>query len=272
MSPETLLDSPVGLVLAEITAAEGSAPRERGAWMLVGAEAIAGTIGGGRLEWEVMARARAMLEAGPAREELVLALGPAIGQCCGGRVHVSLQRLEAPGRSACRARLLGEAAARPAAYVFGAGHTGMALARALAPLPLSVMLVDARPDLLAEAPEGVEPQCAAIPEAVVRAAPAGSAFAIMTHDHALDFLLTHEALDRGDAAYVGLIGSATKRARFIRHRGQSCAALTCPIGAAGLGDKRPAVIALHTAAEIMGALAARFEAQAAETEGLAWIR
>ncbi|MEL7173586.1 MAG: XdhC family protein, partial [Pseudomonadota bacterium] len=105
----------------------------------------------------------------------------------------------------------------------------------------------------------------------------------MTHDHALDFLIAHEAIDRGDAAYVGLIGSASKRARFEGERARRglgrAQALTCPIGAAGLGDKRPAVIAVHTAAEIMAAFpmagAARPEAPAgsgARQEGLAWIR
>jgi len=83
---------------------------------------------------------------------------------------------------------------------------------------------------------------------------------VLTHDHGLDFLLVAEALARGDAAYVGMIGSASKRARLLRflaERGVAHRGLTCPIGAAGAGDKRPAVIAAFVLAEIMAALGAR---------------
>ena len=97
----------------------------------------------------------------------------------------------------------------------------------------------------------------ALPEAAIRAARPGAAFVIMTHDHGLDFLLTTEALRRGDAAYIGLIGSATKRARFLREArdaGIDTAKLTCPIGAGFSTDKRPEIIALFAAAEIAGVL------------------
>jgi len=96
----------------------------------------------------------------------------------------------------------------------------------------------------------------ALPEAAIRGAEPGAAFVIATHDHGLDFLLAAEALARGDAAYVGMIGSATKRAAFAsfaRARGVDPARLVCPIGGPG-GDKRPAVIAALTAAELMRAL------------------
>jgi xanthine dehydrogenase accessory factor len=96
----------------------------------------------------------------------------------------------------------------------------------------------------------------------VRNARPGSAFVILTHDHALDFLIAREALARGDAAYVGMVGSATKRAAFARwcRRANDDAPdpgrLVCPIGAAGRPDKRPDVIAAFTAAEILAAFAA----------------
>ena len=108
----------------------------------------------------------------------------------------------------------------------------------------------------------VEQACIALPEAELRAAPPGSAFVILTHDHALDFLLVREALLKGDAAYVGMIGSKTKRARFAhwlrqdleREADPLLEGLTCPIGAGGANDKRPAVIAAMVAAEIMTAM------------------
>ncbi|MEL6794670.1 MAG: XdhC family protein, partial [Pseudomonadota bacterium] len=93
-----------------------------------------------------------------------------------------------------------------------------------------------------------------------RAAPRGAAFVVLTYDHALDFLIAAEALKRSDAAYVGMIGSATKRAAFDgwmrREALEGAARLTCPIGAVGKGDKRPEVIAAHVAAEILTALSA----------------
>ncbi len=95
----------------------------------------------------------------------------------------------------------------------------------------------------------------------MRQAAPGVAFVVMTHDHALDFLIVREALARGDAAYVGMIGSRTKRVSFLRWLREAgeveTGRLVCPIGAAGRPDKRPAVIAAFVAAEIMQSLAVR---------------
>ncbi|MEM7497402.1 MAG: xanthine dehydrogenase accessory protein XdhC [Pseudomonadota bacterium] len=264
----TLLDFPAPLVLAEVTGVKGSAPRGPGARMLVSAAATAGSIGGGRLEWEVTEIARRMLQDGQQEQEVAMPLGPALGQCCGGNVRVTLRQLDRAARAALASDLSAERAGRPTVLIFGAGHTGLALARTLRPLPLTVRLIDSRSGQLVAAPEGVEAVLSALPEAELRAAPSGSAIVVMTHDHGLDFLLTAEALSRGDAAYVGLIGSATKRARFERFLEDqtlsgSAAALTCPIGAAGLGEKRPEIIALHAASEIMAALSTHRQTSAA---------
>ncbi|SIO45353.1 molybdenum cofactor sulfurylase [Rhodovulum sp. ES.010] len=243
-------------VLVRLQAAQGSVPREAGAWMLVAADTGFGTIGGGRLEHAAMAAAREMLGTGAAERRLDVALGPESGQCCGGRATVALRRLD-PARAADLLRRADPD--RPEIHILGAGHVGRALATALAPLPVRTILVDSRADQLDLAPDTAERRLTPLPEAEIRAARPGSAFAVMTHDHGLDFTLTAEALSRGDAAYVGMIGSATKRARLLRHLaaqapGADASALTCPIGAAGAGDKRPAVIAAFTAAEIMAAL------------------
>jgi xanthine dehydrogenase accessory factor len=241
-------------VLVTVARAQGSTPREAGAWMWVGAARAVGTIGGGQLEYMAIDAARAMLRRDGASAEMDVPLGPAIGQCCGGRV---LLRLERASFAEVEKRHAAERARFPQVCIFGAGHVGAALARALVATPVHVALVDQRDaELSAAAHPGVALHCAAIPEALVRAAAPGSAFAILTHDHALDFLLAAEALGRGDAAYVGMIGSATKRAqfdRFARARGLDPAPLVCPM-AAPSGDKRPAVIAALAAAEIMRAL------------------
>ena len=241
--------------LVRIETARGSTPREAGAWMLVSATATLGTIGGGQLEYMAIDAARALLARGEKARRLDIPLGPEIGQCCGGRVTLAVTALEA----ATAARLAAAAAPLPAAFVFGAGHVGRALAAALALLPLRTTLVDQRAPELALAPAGVETRLTPLPEEAVRSAPPGSAFTVLTHDHALDFLILREALARGDAAHVGMIGSATKRASFEawarRHGGAlDTRALTCPIGAAGRPDKRPEVIAAFAAAEIMAAL------------------
>ncbi|WP_206453108.1 xanthine dehydrogenase accessory protein XdhC [Aurantimonas marina] len=242
-------------VFVTITRALGSTPRETGAVMLVTPSALAGTIGGGRLEFDAIERARAMLVSGETEAAMDVPLGPAIGQCCGGRVELSLRLADEVLLSELKTLEAREEAARPLVLIFGAGHTGRALAAALAPLPLRVRLVDSRPETLAGLPEAVETVAAALPEAEVAAAPAGTAFVVMTHAHSLDFLIAAAALARGDAAYVGLIGSATKRERFRRYlaedgRDADIARLTLPIGGAALHDKRPAVIAALTAAEL----------------------
>ncbi len=244
-------------IVAELTRVRGSSPREQGAFMLVAPETLTGTIGGGALEHMVVHRARQALREGLPPDVMDVPLGPEIGQCCGGRVAVTLKVLTPALGAALVARLRGAEAGWPHVYLFGAGHVGKALAQALVPLPLALHVVDTRPDELHDLPEGVDARAVPMPEAVVRGAPRGSGYAILTHDHALDFLIAAEALKRTDSPYVGMVGSRTKRARFaswFRAEGGSetaLARLVLPIGALGLADKRPEVIAALAAAEIM---------------------
>jgi xanthine dehydrogenase accessory protein XdhC len=252
-----------GIILVRIEAAEGSTPREAGACMAVTPGASAGTIGGGQLEFHCIDIARRMLVTGEGERILDIPLGPQMGQCCGGRVHVLLRRAGAAEIALAAAREKAAALARPAILVFGAGHTGRALAKALAPLPVSVMLIDDRDDVMSGLPPAITCIRMADPVDAVAGAPAGAAFVVLSHSHALDYRLAEAALARGDAAYVGMIGSATKRARFesgfIRAGGRraALARLTCPIGGADVDDKRPQVIAALTAAELVRCLLAR---------------
>ncbi|WP_196257980.1 xanthine dehydrogenase accessory protein XdhC [Pelagibacterium limicola] len=249
-------------VLVEVVEALGSTPREAGAWMVVSAHDTLGTIGGGQLEFLCIERAREALVAGEGVAALDIPLGPEIGQCCGGRVSVSLTRNDAETAKMLRERAVREYAARTAVYIFGAGHVGNALGQAFALLPFRTLLVDNRAQEIAKVPEGIEARHVAVQEAVVRDAARGSVFVVLTHDHGLDFLIAHEALSRGDAAYVGMIGSKTKRATFknwLSDMGYDVAlmdGLTMPIGGADVDDKRPEVIAALTAAEIVRAVAA----------------
>lgn len=251
-------------VLVRIAQALGSTPRERGAAMLVTAGGLAGTVGGGALEMEAAIEARRMLREGAERARLDIPLGPAIGQCCGGRVVLDLERASVRTLEALRAARDGERGAFPTVLVFGAGHTGQALARALLPLPFRLLVVDGRADRLADLPAAVERRLTALPEEEIRAAPPASAFVVMTHDHGLDFLLAAAALERGDARYVGMIGSGAKRAAFARHLREVAspadpARLVLPIGGAAVRDKRPEVIAALVAAELLVRLSESFE-------------
>ncbi len=252
-----------GIVLVRIEGTEGSTPRETGASMAVGESAIAGTIGGGQLEFHCIDFARRMLAEGAPDQLLDIPLGPQMGQCCGGRVRVSLHRLGAGDIALIVAREKAEAGARPPVMIFGAGHTGRALAKALAPLPFTVTLVDDRDHVMSGLPRSVTCIRMADPVDAVAHAPAGAGFVVLSHSHALDYRLTEAALARGDAAYIGMIGSATKRARFeasfLRAGGrrETLARLTSPIGGAGVDDKRPEVIAALTAAELVRCLLGR---------------
>ncbi|MDB5622800.1 MAG: xdhC [Devosia sp.] len=264
-------------IACELTSVRGSSPREQGTFMLVGPGGIFGTIGGGALEHMVIAHARRLLASGQAEAAMDVPLGPEIGQCCGGRVGVALRFADADLREALLARVTREDAELPDVFVFGAGHVGRALAEALALLPVRAHVVDTRASELTGLPPTVEARLAALPEAVIRMAPERSAFVILTHDHALDFLLAREALERQDSPYIGMVGSATKRAKFTswyRAEGGSAEALerlVLPIGRQGLGDKRPEVIAALAAAEIMVQIGWR-EAEPGHVQGTRELR
>lgn len=247
-------------VLVEVADVKGSAPRDAGAWMLVARDMIFRTIGGGQLEYMAIDHARKIL-AGGRDSPMDVPLGPEIGQCCGGRVALNFKRVNRSLADELVGKVDAEIATRPHVYVFGAGHVGDALAYALSLTPVRVVLVDTREeDLMAVDAPGVETCLAAMPEQVVRAAPPGSAFIILTHDHALDFLIAAEALQRRDATYVGMIGSKTKKATFKNWLKRELGSddlfdgLICPVGGAVVKDKRPEVIAALAAAEVLTAV------------------
>lgn len=247
-------------ILVETMETAGSTPRETGSWMVVSGTGFAGTIGGGSLEFRAIAQAMKMLQDGRKKSELAVILGPDTGQCCGGTVRLNFELLDDDARAELLLRMDAEDEACPHVLVFGAGHVGFALAENLARLPLNISLIDSRPEALEVCPARVHCRLLAVPEEAVRGAPAQSAFVIMTHDHGQDFLITSEALRRDDAAYVGLIGSKSKRARFVRQFRENggterqLSRLVSPIGGNASKDKRPAIIAAFAAAEIAAAL------------------
>lgn len=266
---------PVALV--EVAGTRGSTPREKGAYMLVSPQATYGTIGGGQLEYMAIDKARQMSGVLPSRKSgqpaihridvqevcatLDVPLGPEIGQCCGGRVEVLIRLVDGTMAAELIAAAEAEEEHLPHLYIFGGGHVGKALAASVSLLPIHVVVVETRAEELEGITEAVETRLTAMPEEMVRQAPAGSAFAVLTHDHALDFLIAAEALKRDDTAYVGMIGSKTKKATFrnwfLKTADGSEAEferLVSPIGGDAVKDKRPPVIAALAASEMMTAL------------------
>lgn len=285
------------LAMVSVLATEGSAPRGPGTRMLVTCEANYGTIGGGKLEFQATLQAREILDlpAGSWRIQ-DYPLGPLLGQCCGGRVRLLVEHVDparlgwlddvAPGcvlvtrleqatlereiiAGASVAALcargdkpgVGASLAEPIAvysrplYLFGAGHVGQAIASHAARLPLRLAWFDTRPEFARIA--GVTLVDDDAITGCVTEAPDDASILILTHDHGLDYRLTLAALGRGTSAFVGLIGSATKRARFLGRLaadgigGKARDRLVCPIGVPGVAGKEPDVIAIAVLAQLL---------------------
>jgi xanthine dehydrogenase accessory protein XdhC len=251
--------------IVTVSDAKGSTPREAGATMLVTADATHGSIGGGQLELLAITKARELLRLGSAAGVLDVPLGPEIGQCCGGHVSVSIARADAQTLPGLEAADRAAAAARPTVLVFGAGHVGRALVKALSLLPFQVKWIDERQSEFGTSRAGDNIEIIVTPRwsEEVRRAPFDAAFVVLTHSHSLDSLITSAVLERGEFAYCGLIGSLTKRKVFesaFRDIGlpeASIARLTCPIGDRGVDDKRPEIIAALVAAELVEVFARR---------------
>ncbi|MGZ8294225.1 MAG: xanthine dehydrogenase accessory protein XdhC [Telluria sp.] len=302
----------VPAVLVTVATVEGSGPREPGAKMLVTPSRVADTIGGGHLEQRAIEIARDMMGAAPGNRLERFALGPTLGQCCGGVVHLAFEHVDATQAALLRLRMhedswrivaldgapdaalfdgegrllagsgapaferwrgthvmkdesgrhwLVDAVFAPRAHLvlFGAGHVGAAIVRALADLPCTVTWVDEREDMFpASVPANVTVEATDVPEALVAQAPAGASYLVMTHSHALDQRLTEAVMARGDIGWFGLIGSRTKRMQFehrLKARGTDetrIQAMVCPIGLSGIANKAPAVIAASVAAQLLG--------------------
>ncbi|WP_421581407.1 xanthine dehydrogenase accessory protein XdhC [Shinella sp. M31] len=249
------------VVIVDITATKGSAPRDEGTFMLVAPTEIHGTIGGGQLEYAAIENARKLLADSGGEATLDIPLGPEDGDCCGGRVALRFTFADEEARRALDRRLAEDERLKPQVWIFGAGHVGRALADALTMLPIKVFVVEARETALDQLTSEVHHRFAALPEALVADIPAGSAVVIVTHDHALDFRIGSQALQRTDLAYIGMVGSQSKRGTFLHHLDEqgvprsAADRLVLPIGGSAVDDKRPEVIAAMTASEVLLAFA-----------------
>ena len=231
--------------LVTITNAEGSTPREQGAWMVITSQGYHGSIGGGTLEWHAMAEAQALLGKPATYKTLRKNLGPDLGQCCGGRVDLRIESFDRQSLPQLRNHSANYKQKLCHIHLWGAGHVGRALVMALAPLPFRTSWWDARPNAF---PSAV-PQNVTCRVGTPQDMEDDASILVMSHSHALDFEIVDYALRNPAFPFVGLIGSQTKRARFLKrlreagHDESNLARLTCPIGASSLKSKLPAVIA-----------------------------
>jgi xanthine dehydrogenase accessory factor len=305
----SLLEREPSVVRVIVASVRGSAPREPGACMLVDAQGLIGTIGGGNLEQNAIAKARTQMSAPSDADPICICrmtLGQDLAQCCGGVVDLWLERLtrddrswltaaasaarsggallttratcsrpertllaadvdELPGRVRLEfdehgAPILRERIDTPATplWLYGAGHVGRAVVRGLTELPFDVTWIDSRQELL---PDGVPANTRTLhtedPVAVTGRAPASAFHLVMTHDHGVDFDVCHAILTRGEFAWLGLIGSASKAAKFRARLARAGVAreridrLVCPIGVGGLTSKLPAAIAASVTLQLL---------------------
>nr|WP_297457363.1 xanthine dehydrogenase accessory protein XdhC [uncultured Halomonas sp.] len=241
-----LQDAALPHALASVVGAAGSTPREPGAKMVITADEVYDTLGGGTFEHQVIAAAREALQRGEGGTRLeAFPLGGRSGQCCGGYVHVLIEVF---------------AGAEMSVALFGAGHVGQALVGLMAPLPWRVIWCDSREQGF---PPWARDQARLIcryspdPAAAVAALPASCHALVMTHDHGEDRALIDVLLKRGDCASIGLIGSHSKWASFQRrlrdtgHEQSALDSVRCPIGIDGAKGKRPYEIALAVGAELL---------------------
>lgn len=248
-------------VLITVLETQGSVPRKAGARMLVNACAQFDTIGGGHLELQACKVARTMLMENSAPKKERFALGPRLGQCCGGAVVLAFTIIRPEQQDlidAFQREVENHRLQWPELMLFGAGHVGTALVRALADLPCRVSWIDTRDaQFPAEVPGNTTVEYTDTPEALIAAAAPGTSFLVTTHSHALDQLLSEEILKRAPSGWFGLIGSHTKRMQFehrLRERGiaaERIAAMVCPIGLPGISGKEPAVIAAAVTAQLL---------------------
>ena len=248
-------------VLVSVSHTQGSVPREAGSWMAVFADRLTGTIGGGHLEFEAVTLSRQALKGRQPLPQGVqrVPLGPGLGQCCGGVVHLTYELIDVSQVETLLLRL--RPLLKPLA-LFGGGHVGRALVQVLGELPFAVRWIDSRDEVFPdELPAYVVCEHSEPVQLAVHDLEAASSVLIMSFSHAEDLEILAACLlrqrEKNDLAYIGLIGSATKWARF-KHRLQDRGfvqadfdRVTCPIGLPGISSKLPQVIAVSVAAQLL---------------------
>ena len=258
------------IALIELITVKGSSPREVGAWMLVSPQKCLNTIGGGVLEFSMVAEAKKMMEDRSVDKlSFKSNLNPKFDQCCGGVVSCQISTVTKSTMKMIEKRIKNEISKYKSLYLFGAGHVGKSVIKLGINLPLKITVTDSRLDLV----KGLQNQFRdyvdtikfnvdAIPERIIKSSPENSAYLVMTHSHATDFSLIEEILSLKKIGYVGMIGSKSKKLslqKYLKRKNISdnkADLVRCPIGRPikFSGRKSPEVIAALTISDILESL------------------
>lgn len=236
----------VPFVVVTMISVRGEAPQSPGAKAIVTESGLEwGTVGGGKIEARAIVHARELLARGHLPPELVTwNLQRDIGMTCGGE---ATYLFESHRKDSWQV------------VVFGAGHVGQAVVRALAPLSCSVICIDPRAEWVDRLPKNsnLTARLEAEPPSQVGQLSSNSFFVVMTQGHATDVPIL-EAIYRHhpSAPYVGVMGSDIKARKIrsdLKQRGvpeSLIETLHCPIGLP-LGGHDPAEIAISVLAELI---------------------
>lgn len=249
-------------VIATVLGTNGSTPRGTGSKMVISGEHIYDTLGGGHLEFVVIKKARELLVQGEATQVIEqFNLAANLGQCCGGAATVMLECMQ------CERFTLD---------IYGAGHVAQALIGILAQLPIRIRWIDNRADVFPEQiPANVVKIIDEEPSQQIKHAPNNNNYLILTHNHQLDFELTQTIIKRGDANWLGVIGSGTKAKRFkqrLTHRNftaEQVKQMTCPVGLKNVTGKLPMEVAISISAQLISLYQAE-QTTAPKRQGLQW--
>ncbi|MGO2012949.1 xanthine dehydrogenase accessory protein XdhC [Pseudoalteromonas sp.] len=254
--------SGINYVIATVLGTVGSTPRASGAKMVISGEHIYDTLGGGHLEFKVIEKARELLAIGePSQAIEKFNLGANLGQCCGGAATVMLECMQ------CERFTLD---------IYGAGHVAQALIGILAQLPMRIRWIDSRADVFPQhIPNNVIKIIDEEPTEQVKTAPKNTCYLILTHNHQLDFELTQAIIKRGDAHWLGVIGSDTKAKRFeqrLAHRNftsEQISKMVCPVGLKNVTGKLPMEVAISISGQLINLYQAQ-QSQSPKRQGLQW--
>ncbi len=287
-------------ILLMISQHKGSAPREKGSWLILTPKRQYGTLGGGELEYRASKLAKEMLQS--AREnpskmtsDRILEdflLGPDLGQCCGGAISLIFQPIATDAKLWIQSALTTPLASkkigfslknlrespiilendsehkdyhiqsyednRSRFYIIGGGHVGQSVALMAMSLPLQVFIMDGRPEILDNLILPPNANASLIQnDDFLKTIPAKSSVVVMTHSHDLDYHYGKELLKREDLAFIGIIGSKTKTARFRKNfledgiNLEQLSRLNMPIAPMSPKGKEPGVIALGLLYQIL---------------------
>ena len=243
------------IVKGKIVNVKGSSPNKIDDIILISHDTIFGTIGGGNLEYILVEEAKNLINNKIKRKTFNIALGPGIGQCCGGYVQIQLSLHSNSSEALKNEKLNGDKNSN--LYIFGAGHIGQALIAKLENINFNTFLIDSREDFLKMTNvNNINYLLSKKPWEIVNRLKDNSFFVVLTHSHDYDLKILNEVLKK-DFTFLGLIGSKTKKNRFFKrlidngHNKSLVETIECPIGINIGNSKDPDEIAFSIITRII---------------------